>query len=188
MSKVKDQFINDLVDELNKFNNNRVRNKQNPLDICYMISVLDQQLDDCDEFMNDITIHRYKIDNYTEDNSGYTNGTIKILIGKPRNEKEAERMIYKYSGVCYYITFSSGEIYYEGWTIPTFEIVKKTNLYNVQWDGFKEDYDKYKDKFYDNEKYRNKKAEEYLRNKRTLEIKDEIEKLQNELKELNNVN
>ena len=199
----KDQFIKNLINELNSENENRINNNTELIDICYIISVIDQQLDNCKEFIDDITMHTYRIENYDEEYSGgYTNGRIKILIKKPN--KENEYTINTYYNYIYYIEFLYDERslgycecepedkgyndkyeccgYNCNFTAPSFRIEKITNLGYYAWDGSQSDYWEYKDKYeLDN---KNEEIEKIKLEQKKQELKDRISKLQEEYNKL----
>ena len=88
-TSIKDQFIKKLISTLNNENKDRIYHDKKTLDIPYIISVIDQQIENCKEFIDDITKYTYCINGYDEDYSeGYTNGNIKILIEKPNDEEK----------------------------------------------------------------------------------------------------
>lgn len=52
MSIAKDNFIEKLIIELNSENKRRIIYDKEPINICFIVSALDQQLDNCKEFIN----------------------------------------------------------------------------------------------------------------------------------------
>jgi len=203
LSSTKDQFIKNIINELNNENKNRINNNKEIIDVCYIISVVDQQIEKCKEFIDDITTHTYLIENYDEEYSeGYTNGRIKILIKKPDNENGYT--INTYYNYFYYMEFlyderplgyceceSENEGYNEkysccgencNWESPAFRIEKITDLGYHTWIGQEKDYWKYKDKYeLDN---KNEEIEEFKLEQKKQELKDRINKLQDEYNKL----
>jgi len=206
---IKDQFIQNLINTLNDENENRINNNKKLLDVCYIVSVIDQQIENCKEFIDDITKHTYHINGYDEDYSGgYTNGKIKILIEKSDEEKESEHWADAYYNYCYYIEFLYDERHWgycectpedEGynekhqccgngcdWNSPAFRIEKITDLNYCTWDGLERDYWEYQDKFNLNEQNKNKEVEKYKIEQEKQYLRDKIKELQNELDKLDN--
>lgn len=205
---IKSEFIRRLVDELN--DENERGNHKRPLDVCYMTSVVDQQLEKCDEFIKDITIHRYEINGYDYDDSeGYTNGKIRIFIEKPEEEKESEMMYDAYYDYCYYIEFGYDDRYwgycdcqpsYEGynekhgccgcgcdWVAPQFYLTKSISMDGGKWDGAERDYWEYEEKFNINEKNKNTYVEEMKKKQEIERLEASIRDAQNRLKDLNKI-
>jgi len=184
----KDQFIQNLINTLNNENKNRIYHDKKPLNIPYIVSVIDQQIENCKEFLDDITKHTYDINSYDEDYSGgYTNGKITILIEKPKDkEEESEYINNAYYNHCYHIEFLHDERHWgycectpkdEGynenyrccgmgcdWNSPAFSIKKVISLGNYSWEGQEKDYWEYKEKFEANEKNINEEVEKYKSN------------------------
>jgi len=203
-TSIKDQFIQNLINELNSENEDRIYHDKKPLDIPYIISVIDQQIENCKEFLDDITKHTYDINNYDEDNSmGYTNGKIRILIEKPDNEKESEYMVDAYYNYCYYIEFTKDERHWgycecepedEGYnekyrccgngcdfTASAFRIEKVISLGSYAWKGQERDYWEYQEQFESNEQNKNKEVEKFKLEQEKQYLKDRINELQEEL-------
>lgn len=205
---IKEKFIKDLISELNDANERQLdyENKRT-IDVCYVVSVIDQQLEDCKEFLEDITKNAYHINGYDEDTSGgYTNGKIRILIEKPDSEKESNYMVDAYYDYCYYIEFtkderswgycqcSSGDIGYNAdhdccgsgcdWTAPSFNIEKSICLGGGMWNGQAKDYWKYKDKFNLNEQNKNNEVEKFKLKQRKESLQNQIAELKIELEKL----
>jgi len=209
-TSAKENFIKNLINELNSENENRINHNKKPLDIPYIISVVDQQIENCKEFIDDIATHTYLINGYDEDNSmGYTNGKIRILIEKLNDEKESDYIIDAYYDYCYYIEFTKDERHWgycecepedEGYnekyrccgnngcdfTAPSFRIEKVINLGNYVWKGQEKDYWEYQEKFESNEQNKNKEVEKFKLEKEKQYLKDKIKELQDELDELDN--
>jgi len=203
----KDQFIKNLINELNNENENRINCDKKPLDIPYIVSVVDQQIENCKEFIDDITMHTYLINGYDEDNSmGYTNGKIRILIEKSDDEKESEYMIDAYYDYCYYIEFLYDERHWgycectpedEGynekhkccgygcdWSASAFRIEKVISLGGYSWKGQERDYWEYQEQFESNEQNKNKEVDKFKLEKEKQYLRDKIKELQDELNEL----
>ncbi|WP_440110144.1 hypothetical protein [Paenibacillus sp. QZ-Y1] len=187
---VKDEFIRRLIDELNEENSRNTNRK--PLDVPFMVSVVDQQLENCKEFMKDITEHRYSINGYDFDEY-YANGKIRVLIEKPEEERESEMMYDAYCNYCYYIEFCYDERYWGycdcqpsykeydekhgccgsgcDWVAPRFYIEKSISLGGGVWEGLERDYWEYEKKFNEDQDNKNTYVEE-------MKKKQEIEALE----------
>ncbi|MGJ0846505.1 hypothetical protein ACR77J_07445 [Tissierella praeacuta] len=199
MDNIKDKFIMTLVDELNEINKDRTYNNKFPLDICFMTSVLDQQLENCKEFMGILENKNWLINGYERDEDDYyTNGRIRVLIEKPKEERKSGFLVDTYENYCYYIEFlednrpwgdcrcnSDYEEYnpkYKccgigcDWVAPAFRIVKEIDVHYDKWDGYEKDYWSYKERFEENEKITKQQEKE--------QILDHIKKLQDRLSEL----
>ena len=205
---IKQGFIKALIEELNDVNERKlIYNGKSPIDVCYLVSVVDQQIENYKEFINDITKNTYHINGYDEDyTGGYTNGRIRILIEKPKEEKESEYMVDAYYDYCYYIEFlhdnrpwgycqcTPDDNGYDSkydccgngcdWTAPAFKLTKEISLGHGNWDGQASDYWKYKQEFEANEQNKNKEVEKFKKNQRKQSIKTRISDLQKELQEL----
>lgn len=204
IKSVKDIFIDGLVKSLNDENKNRIYRKNEPLDVCYMVSPLAQSLEECTEFMEDITKNRYWFNRYEEDNTeGCTNGKIQILIEKSDEEKESEMIYDAYHDHYYSIEFTCDERYWgycqcepndEGyneenkccgngcdWTAPSFRIEKITSVGGSSWDGSESDYWEYENKFKQNEENNNKEVEIFKKKQEKERIEKQIRELQTKL-------
>ena len=205
--EIKDQFIQNLTSTLNNENENRINHNKKLLDIPYIISVINQQIENCKEFIDDITRHTYCINGYDEDNSmGYTNGKIRILIEKPDNEKESEYMVDVYYDYCYYIEFTKDERHWgycecepedKGYnekyrccgngcdfTASAFRIKKVISLGSYAWEGQERDYWKYQEQFESNEQNINKEIEKFKLEQEKQFLRNRINELQEELDKL----
>ena len=205
-TSVKDQFIQNLINTLNNENENRINNNRNPLDVCYLVSAIDQQIENYKEFLDDITEHTYVIDDYKEDwYNGYTNGEIQILIEKPNDEEKYE-YINNYCNHKYYIKFLQDERPYGecqcspedenyndkygccgencDFSAPAFRLIKETNLGYSCWEYSEKEYWKYKEQFETNEQNKNVKVERFILEQQKNELKDKIAELQEELNRL----
>lgn len=199
---VKERFIQKLIKELNKENKYR----ECPLDVCYMVSVVEQQIDKCKEFMEDLQTKNWLINGYYKDTTGgYTNGKIRILIEKTEEEKEYQNDVYE--DYCYYIEFLYDERYWAycqctpeddgydkehgccgidcDWIAPAFRITKEVSVgvnmgYNT-WEGQQRDYWEYEKQFNLKQKNKNKEVEEYQKQQKKDRILKEIQRLQDEL-------
>ena len=205
---IKEQFIKELINELNDVNERQlVYNDKTPIDVCYVVSVIDQQIEKCTEFMEDISKHTYYINGYDEDTSqGYTNGRIRVLIEKPEDEKESHYMVDAYHNYCYYIEFVYDERswgycectpedkYYNpkhgccgmgcDWYAPAFRIEKSISLGYGKWEGQAKDYWEYQEKFYTNEQNKNEEVEKHQKEQRIKSLEEQIHRLQKELSEV----
>jgi len=204
---IKEKFIRDLIDELNKENEQRIDNNKNPINICYVVSVVEQQLDNCKDFLDDITEHTYYINGFEKDPEDYyTNGKVRILIEKPDLEKESQYMVDAFYDYCYYIEFTEDERnwgycqcspnnpdYNEkhdccghgcDWTAPAFRLEKVISLGSGKWDGDASDYWEYEDNFKSREENKNNKVEEYKKEQQRKSLQNQIAELKKELEEL----
>lgn len=205
---IKEKFIRDLINELNDINERElIYHDKNPLDICYIVSVIDQQIENCKDFMENISKNKYYINGYDEDHSqGYTQGRIRILIEKLDEEKESEYMFDAYYDYCYYIEFLYDERLWGycqctsdmpgynkehdccgngcDWTAPAFRIEKSISLGGGKWRGSESDYWKYEEQFNQNEENKNKEVKEYEKKKQKEYLEKQIEELQEKLNNL----
>lgn len=201
---VKNKFIEDVVKELNDVNRERIKENKNPLDIPFMVSVLDQQLETCEEFIHDISKNKYLINGF-EEVEGII-GRMQVLIEKPEDEKESNFLIHAFYDYCYYIDFFAEPRLYgeckcspddEGynheygccgleceWYAPSFEIYKSIFLKKATWKGDQRDYLEYEKQFKENEKRKNNEVEEYKKQQRKKFLQQQIEQLQKELDSL----
>lgn len=202
---VKERFIQQLIKELNEENERRIYDKRQLLDVCYMVSVVDQRIENCKEFMHDLETRNWLINGYDEDNSGgYTNGRIRILIEKTEEEKEYRNDVYE--DYCYYIEFLYDERHWgycectpedEGyneeykccgndcdWDAPALRITKEMNMGYNTWQGQQRDYWEYEKQFNLKQKNKNKEVEEYQKQQKKDRILEEMTRLQRELDEL----
>lgn len=207
MSSVKDRFIRELVDELNEVNQERLNYSKNPLDICFMTSVLNQQLEDCTDFMKTLESKTWLINGYDYDKEDwYTNGKVRILIEKSEEEKESEYMVDAYEDYCYYIEFLYDQRHWgycfcdestEGysqkhkcagngcdWTAPAFRITKEIDLHYGDWQGSQKDYWDYKGNFEKNEENINAEVERRKKEQEKKFLLEQIAVLQNKLANL----
>lgn len=201
----KDNFIHDLIDILNRENEERLEKKISPLDICFIISVIEQRIEEYPDFINDIKNKEYYINQYIPDDSeGYTNGKIEIFIKK--KNPDTDLLIDQYTDYHYIIEFlfderpwgycqctPEDEGYNEehqccgdgcDWTAPAFNILKVIDYGRTSWDGIEKDYWGYEDKFNLKEENKNKKIEEFKKEKHKTYLKKRILELQKELKKL----
>jgi hypothetical protein len=207
MSNIKEKFIQELINELNRENEGRIYYDKKPLDICYMVSVIEQKIEECEEFMQELSNKKWVINGYDEDYiNGYTNGEIRILIEKPEEEKESEYLVDAFEDYCYYIEFLFDERMWgycqctpedEGynekykccgvgcdWVAPAIRITKEVDLGYYKWEGYERDYWEYEKQFYKKEENKSKKVEEYKKQQRIKEIQRQIKQLQEELEKL----
>jgi hypothetical protein len=193
---IKDKFISELIDRLNNVNEQRIYYNKETLDVCFMVSVIDQQIEKCKELMEDLSNNEWSIGIYEDDKyDGYTNGEIRIHIIK------SEPVDY-----CYCIEFLYDERYWgycqctpddEGynskhkccgngcdWIAPAFSITKETFLGDYKWEGYEKDYWEYEEKFHQDKKNKNEEVERHKREQEKQHLLEQIKILQNKLKEL----
>lgn len=205
---IKEEFINNLIEELNDVNERQlIYNGKNPIDVCYIVSVIEQNIGAYEDFLNDILNHTYCINGYDEDASGgYTNGKVRILIEKPDEEKESEYMMDAYYDYCYYIEFldderswgycqcTSDDTGYNpkyhccgngcDWTAPAFKLTKEISMGGSAWRGSESDYWEYKEKFESNEQNKNDEVEKYQKERDKKYLENQIKELQDKLNKL----
>lgn len=193
---IKEKFISKLIKELNDENERTAHDNKKTLDVCFMVSIVDQKIEECKEFMEDITKYKYCINGFDKDTTGgYTNGKIRILIEKP--EKENEMMYAAYYDYCYYLEFTYDERYWgycmcdpqdEGyiekhqctgngcdWVAPSFHIEKSISLGGGRWEGTEKDYWAYEEKFNLVEENKNKEVEKHRKEQEKQRLIDSIE-------------
>lgn len=203
MSIAKDNFIEKLIIELNSENKRRIIYDKEPINICFIVSALDQQLDNCKEFINILNNKEWFINGYEEDDTGgYTYGRIEVLIEKKSGTIGA------LEDYCYYINFSyddrnwgycqcipEDDDYNEvhkccgngcDWTAPAFNITKEIYVHSGEWDGLERDYWEYEDKFNKNQKNRSIEVEEYKKEQKRKNLEKQIKELQGKLDSLHN--
>lgn len=189
----KKEFVNTLIKFLNEEVCRQMKHNtkiDELLDICYLTSVVEQQIDKCSAFIKDIDKHRYMIDEYFPDvTNGYTHGKIKISIEKPDNEKESNLLVDAYYNYYYYIEFEYSTHYrYDGWDAPAITITKLEDINTLEWDGYEEDYNIYKKEFHKREINKLIEIEEYKKQQAIKEKNEQIKILQNEIEELKSNN
>lgn len=203
---IKEKFIRDLIDELNRVNE-RELNNENKISVCYLVSVVDQHIEECTDFMNAISKYNYHIDGYEEDHSsGYTNGKIRVLIEKPDEEKESDFMVDAFYNYYYCIEFLYDERMWgycqctlddDGydpehdccgcgcdWTAPAFRITKVYDLGYYKWDGYQRDYWEYERQFKIKESVNNEEVARLEKEKIKKRLEEEIAKLQQRIDSL----
>ncbi len=186
---VKEKFIQDLIQYLNDVNSREIENGKKPLfDVCFTVSVIDQNLGNYTEFLENIS-NGYELSGCFKSINYYSKGTIRILTSKN-----------------YYIEFINDERYMgycqckpedEGYNekykccgkkcdfiAPAFRLYEEVDLRYSTWDGLEKDYWTYKEKFEINEKNKNEEVERFKKEKKKQEIEDKIMKLQVELMEI----
>ena len=199
-NSTKENFMINLIETLNNENIKRINNNREIIDVCHLTSVVDLQIEKCQEFLNDISNHEYDIEyQYNEEDyvSNYKNGKVKINIRKTDEEKENNNnnMYNVYHNYCYYIHFSFDLVSssytftdegYNGqecndWSIPSFSIDKIIKLGEYIWQGNEKDYLEYEKQFELNSKNKNEELETLKLEKDKQELRDEIKMLQEKL-------
>lgn len=206
MKYILNEFIDDLVKELKRENDDREYYEKSKLNIPYIIAPLKQNLlkDDYKDFISNLSKYNYQI-NYSEDTSeGYTNGSIDIYLYQKNSEHEewntpSEKFHYniqfgkdqRYWGYCECNPEDNG--YREDkqccghgcdWTAPEFSLNKVMDVGIDSWHGNAHDYWDFEDDFYKSNK---ELAEEKAKKDKELKIKylkDKIDKMQRELSDL----
>lgn len=201
IKKVKEKFIENLTKTLNEENDNRLYDGKEPLDVCFMISVIDKQLHQHKEFLEDLS-NGYTFNGYEEDESGYSNGKISLFIEKPKEEQQSDLWVDRYREDYWYnIEFKYDQIdgdycqcgqgdegYNEehhccgeicDWNAPSFAITKQYDLGTCSWDGLQRDYWEYEKMFKSKEE--NKSVEDEIKERRKQEIMEQINLLNQEL-------
>lgn len=205
---MKDKFIRALINELNDVNERERAYHNKPLlDVCFIVSVIDQQIENCKEFMDELKLDRWHINGYDEDFSGgYTNGKIRILIEKPEEEKESDLMVDSFEDYCYYLEFTHDDRHWGycqclpddngfnekynccgngcDWSAPSFTIYKEIYLGGGTWKGNESDYWKYEEQFNRNSENKNEEVEQYKKQQEKERIEKQIKELQLKLEEL----
>lgn len=204
---IKEKFISDLIAELNRENESRVCNDKSPVDVCFVTSVVDQQLDNCKKFLDDITEHTYCINGYEKDTEDYySNGKVRILIEKPESERESNYMFDAFYDYCYYIEFTEDERNWGycqcspgdngfneehgccgngcDWHAPEFRIEKVISLDSGRWSGSESDYWEYKKRFESKEQNKNDEVEKYKIEEKRKYLQEQIADLKKKLAEL----
>jgi hypothetical protein len=191
--EVKDYFIRELIDTLNRENEYRIDNNKRPLDICYMVSIIDQNINDSNVFINDITRNEYRISSYEEDNTGgYTYGSISVYIIKNDDENYYYRITFKSDERSWgYCQCSPEDKDYNSkhdccghgcdWFAPAFTIEKVESILNSSWNGDESDYWKFEEEFSKNELNKSEVVEKQKIEQRKQYIKDQIKSLKEEL-------
>lgn len=163
---VKKKFVLDLVDKLNRISRDRLEYGSSALDVCYMTSIVDKQILQCEEFLKDIS-RGYFIEDYKEDPTGYTNGSIEIQCLNATKTYTLE-FTESYCGdmaQCY----------------PSFKLSERHGVGEYEWDYFEDDYEEYEANF--NKKYSAiyKDIEQKKKERRIQDIKIQMEMLSQEL-------
>lgn len=203
---IKERFIKDLINELNDINERQLEYNNKPkLNVCWCISVLDQQLEHCYEFINTITKYNYLINGYEEPTPNkYNNGRIRVLIEKP--EEEMDCSLDTYYNYCYYIEFTFDErswgycectpkdIHYNAehgccgcgcdWTAPAVKIIKEEIIGCFEWSGYEKDYWEYEKKFKIIDSNNNEENERLEKEKIRICLEEQIAELQERIKQL----
>jgi hypothetical protein len=203
-----DDFIKELVDQLERENNDRSYHKKKLLNIPYIIAPLVQHLisETYKDFLKDISSHSYFINYFDDNTEGYSNGYIEVNLYNKSEEDcddyynpECELHNYKivfgkdqrHWGYCQCVP--EDEDYRKDkdccghgcdWTAPTFKIEKTFSLGQNSWVGDQHNYWDFEDNFYASDK---KLAEEKAKRDKEERIKylqENIEIMQKELSEI----
>lgn len=211
---MKEKFIQDLVEMLNSINEVRVEDNRYStepseiLDVCFMVSSIEQHIEKNIEFMNDITKYDFRIEGYLEDpTSIYALGKIEV-----RFYKKGDFSCWVDSIVDYYYEIEfmqddrslgyceciSEDLGYNkdhdccgngcNWFAPAFSLKKITDMDNYSWDGNESDYWAYEIKFKSNDKNVKEEIEKLEKQRKIDFYEKEILKLEEKLKELKDDN
>lgn len=210
---IKKKFIRALIDELNDVNENQLQYyNKNPNNVCFMVSVIDQNINKYKDFIDDITKNNFCVNGYEEDHSsGYTAGKIRILIEKSNEEKDKEEkengfVISEYYDYHYEIEFlydermwgycqcnpSDPDYNFEhkccghgcDWTAPAFRLSKIIDIGRSGWDGDENDYWIYEKIFQKEEKNNNEIIEQYEKEQKRKYLEEQLSEIQRQLKDL----
>lgn len=198
---IKEQFVERLTQELL---NESARGLSNygPLDVCFMIAAIDQNIASCEEFMKDISTHEYDLNGY--DHEEYADGSINVFIVKPNSEGEC--WVDSHKDYYYHITFSRSDRYWGycqctddmpgydhehrctgsgcDWVAPAFNLTKITNLDGASWQGAERDYWAYEKAFKSKQNNKRSEIENYQKSQEIKNLKAQQQKIAERLKEL----
>jgi hypothetical protein len=192
MSTTKDKFIQCLTRELNRVNKDRLNSKKQIIDVCFIISIIDKEIENCNEFIKDIEKHEYII--YININpSAYTDGDCEIYLDSVPYTYQIDFLyIEKYLGYC---ICSPEHLLYNkkynctgincDWSVPKFTLRKIETLYCGIWKENQRDYWKYEEEFRQKESNLIKEIEDYNKHQeieRLEKLRDDLQKKINELK------
>ncbi len=180
---IKEKFIKQLIDELNNINEFRLVQLQEKyqflIDVCFVVSVIYQQIKKCKEFMEDISKNDYCINHDTL-------GRVAIVLVNCDYYYHIDFMEDKRDWD--YCECSSEDIDYNfkydccgidcRWDTLAFKITKVINIGYSKWEGKQKDYWEYKENF---EKNRNEEVEKYEKEQRKKYLEEQIYNLQKEL-------
>lgn len=202
MEYILNKFIDDLIKELKRENDDREYREKRKLNIPYIIAPIKQHLldDVYKEFLTNLSKYTYQI-NYNEDKfEGYTNGNVEINFYEKDSNDEyytpAEKFSYRIEftrdernwGYCE--CSEDDEDYREDkhccghgcdWSAPEFRMYKVIDVGIDSWDGDAHDFWDFEDDFYKSDK---ELADEKAKKDKELKIKylqDSINKMQKEL-------
>ena len=195
---MKEKFIKQLIEELEDYNLH-AQEEDFKIDVRFMVSVIDQQIEKCTDFMEDISYKDFQVGSYEKDiTEGYTNGRIYVYIIKDKHIEYRPT----YESYHYCIEFLIDERFWgycacspedEGyndeyrccgdgcdWVAPEFVISKQIQLGRFNWKGHEAEYWEYEKEY--EEKL---KADEKLKHLvRESAKKSEKEKIELQIKEL----
>ena len=160
--EVKKELLEGIIKILEEHNN--YCEEPDKIDICFITSIISQQITNCNDLFIDLKNNNYSID-YIQDPSGYTNGQIEIIL----------------PSAIYYIKVC--EKYYEELgEFATMYVSKQINTDEgfYEWNNDIMNYDEYQKQFNKLHKDIAKQQKEKERN----EVKQQIAELQEHLKQL----
>lgn len=194
MSETKDKFIEYLIKELNHENKIRLNLGNKPVNVCFIVSIIDKEIENCNEFIKDITDNEYIIYVHLEP-IYYTDGYCDIGINNmPYYYRINFLFREKFLGYC--MCSPEDSLYNKAhkcigincdWSAPAFEIAKIEPLGSAEWNEYQKEYWKYEEEFKQKENNIIKEIEDYEKKQRVNNIKDKINKLQQELNMLHDV-
>lgn len=166
---MKEKFIKELIESL-EFHNTHKEEEDENIDVCSIVSVVDQQIEKCQDFMEDISSKEFQIGMYKKDTTeGYTNGDIYIYIIKGYEDFNGYESPTIYENYHYCIEFLIDERFWgycdcspedEGyneeygccgkgcdWVAPKFSISKIFEMETFKWVGLESEYWDYKKEY-----------------------------------------
>jgi len=193
MSEAKDKFIDSLISKLNYENSTRLMRNVELIDVCYIVSIIDQEIENYDVFIKDITEHKYDIYAHIEP-SCYTNGDCSIDIENKSYYYKIE-FLYEDKFLGYCQCSPENPLYNKmhkctgincDWDAPKFNITKIEFLGSAVWNKVQREYWQYEENFKQKESNIVKEIEDYEKQKKIDRLKRIIKNSQEELNELEN--